>query len=189
MSTETKATMSSPWILLPPSGSVDAAWAREVAQQVASGDAIAPAERVLAHYQALDTLDGFAARVLFAPNMPEAILTSVAAVPAGPDSVADQRSLIGLDQLGDFSGQLDDLRHVGLEGYQLLRVDPVETDRSADETVLTGTLLTVVRRTLSTGTVDLVAVARSTDLLLVAAAVEPVIELLLGEDLAQLLGG
>lgn len=188
MSIQTGTRTPSPWILLPPSGSVDAAWASEVAQQVASGDGILPAQGVLAHYQALDTLDGFAARVLFAPDLPSAMLTSVAALPAGPDAIADQRSLLGLDGLGDFPGQLDDLRDVGLEGYQLLRVDPKETGRS-DETVLTGTLLTVIRRTLTSGTVDLVAVASSADLLLVAAAIEPVVELLLGEDLAQLLGG
>lgn len=179
----------SPWILLPPAGSVDGAWAHEVAQQVSRGEASEAAARVLAHYQALETLDGFAVRVLFAPNIPEAILVSVAAVPAGTDTVADQRALMGLDHLGDFNGQLDDLREAGLEGYQLLRVDSMPTERSADETVLTGTLMTAVRRRLTTGTVDLVAVARSTDLLLVAAAVEPVVELLLGEDLAQLLGG
>ncbi|MHB1008361.1 MAG: hypothetical protein ACYC1E_03770 [Propionibacteriaceae bacterium] len=183
------AEIASPWILLPPAGSVDGTWAHEVAQQVSTGEAIAPSERVLAHYQRLETLDGFAVRVVFAPNLPEAILVSVAAVPAGTDAVADQRALMGLDHLGDFDGQLDDFREVGLEGFQLLRVDSVQTQRSADETVLTATLMTVIRRPLTKGTVDLVAVARSTDLLLVAAAVEPVVELLLGEDLAQLLGG
>lgn len=189
MSAPAEELVSSPWLLLPPANTVDPIdWVEGVVPLFMLNEAQAgEARRVLLHYQALETLEGFAARVLFAPQLPGAVLVSIAVVDAESDAVTAQRTLLGLDGLGEFDGQLDDLRTVGIEGFQLLRLDAV--DGSANESAFVATQLTSVRRNLRRGAVDVVAMAWTTDLLLVGAMTEPVIELLVGEDLAEILGG
>lgn len=190
MSAAVEEFVSSPWLLLPPANTVDPSeWVEGVTPLFRLDDPQAvEARNVLLHYQALETLDGFAARVLFTPQLPGAVLVSIAVVDAESDSVTAQRALLGLDGLGDFNGQLDDLRAHGIEGFQLLRLDSV-VDGSVNESAFVATQVTSIRRNLRRGPVDVVAMAWTTDLLLVGAMTEPVIELLVGEDLAEILGG
>ncbi len=142
-----------------------------------------------------EPLPGLGTRLVFAPRPREgAVLFSVGTAAVTGPSVETQRELLGLDGLGEFVGQLDDLRDVGIEGYQLLRVDRAAVDIGVPEgdgaAVPVATLVTVLRRSMpGMGLVDVVAAARSTDVVTVAAAVLPVVQLLLSEDLQHSSGG
>jgi hypothetical protein len=192
---------SAVWVLLPPPGTDSATWATGVAAELAlrRGYADIPAaieatELLMRDSATVEPLPGFARCLVFEPLPGEgAIVFSVAAVPATGDSTRDQRELLGVDSLGAFVGQCDDLRANGIEGFQLLRVDQeAVSEQSVDvsQERLIGTLTTVVRRNLrGVGEVDLIAAATSSEVLIVAAAVVPVVDLLLGDDMARLVGG
>lgn len=201
-SLSSSSSESAVWVLLPAPGTDSAIWATDVAAELARrrGYADIPAaveatELLMRDSATVEPLPGFARSLVFEPLPGEgAVVFSVAAVPATGDSTRDQRELLGVDSLGVFVGQCDDLRANGIEGFQLLRVDQEAVSEPSVEIVsqerLIGTLTTVVRRNLrGVGEVDLIAAATSSEVLIVAAAAVPVVDLLLGDDMARLVGG
>jgi len=187
------------WILLPRGEDDVGAWVEATANALKNesgekGDEAAHRGLVarLAESARLGILSGYPAGLLFVPDpridAPH-VRFALAAVPAlHADAAVDQRELLGLDDLGDFSGQVDDLRVHGIDGYQLFRVDKVQ--EAPDSEVLIATLITAIRRNVpGLGPRDLVVASVSSEVVLTAGAVVPVVDLLLGEDLLTLLGG
>ncbi|HMT88489.1 MAG TPA: hypothetical protein PKC73_02525 [Dermatophilaceae bacterium] len=199
---------NAPWLRLPLAedlSDVDG-WAREAAHLVAEAqgftddkDALERVTFGLRQLVEIEALPGFVGRVLFAPDINDGSIVvhlTVAAVQA--DSVSDQRALLGIDDVeasADINGQVDDLRALGVEGYQILRVDEMAAihpppGETSNVKVLAATLSTVVRREVpGLGVVDVVALTQSTELVIVFAALVPIIDLLLGDDLMHVLGG
>ena len=203
MNAETTAAVArEPWIQLPSLDQASAeAWAANVVETLSVTDRLADllsAEdpvQTLSQFAQQDPLTGFPLRFVFTPSLGlGSVLVSVSAVPVlADDVVRAQRKLLTLDDLGEFTGYVDDLREVGVEGYQLLRLDRQEVAALATESPakqeVVGSLLTVVRRDLAgLGPVDTVSVARSTNLALIFASVLPTIELLLGDEVLSLGG-
>ena len=203
MNAETTAAVArEPWIQLPSLDQASAeAWAANVVETLSVTDRLTDllsAEdpvQTLSQFAQQDPLTGFPLRFVFTPNLGlGSVLVSVSAVPVlADDVVRTQRKLLSLDDLGEFTGYVDDLREVGVEGYQLLRLDRQEVAALATESPakqeVVGSLLTVVRRDLAGfGPVDTVSVARSTNLALIFASVLPTIELLLGDEVLSLGG-
>ena len=187
------------WVLLPRGEDDVGTWVEATAKALETesgeeGDEGAHRGLVarLAESAQLGILSGYPAGLLFVPDpridAPH-VRFALAAVPAlHADAAADQRELLGLDDLGDFSGQVDDLRVHGIDGYQLFRVDKVQ--EAPDSEVLIATLITAIRREVpGLGLRDLVVAGVSSEVVLTAGAVVPVVDLLLGDDLMKLLGG
>jgi len=180
-----------PWITLPASDESAGRWHDQIqglALAAAGGVHTEGVSRFVTRacaMQLTECLPGAFMRFLFAPSIDlDPVLFTVVAVEAEGPSAETQRSLLAADDLGGFIGQVDDLRELSIDGYQLLRVDEEPLAASfesafAPARVLMITLATIVRRRLpGIGEVDLYAVARGPQLATIAAAIVPVISLL-----------
>ncbi|MBK8468273.1 MAG: hypothetical protein IPL45_00335 [Actinomycetales bacterium] len=200
--TERDATM---WIPLPTADQVGdpSDWATDTAERtaraqgfLADADAIERFGFVLARLLEMAPPSTAGGRFLFSPDVRDGfVVFDMLVCPAAGDSLADQRALLGVDTLGEFSGQLDDLREQGLEGMQLLRVDEIPAieappGESSSEQMVVATLVCVLRREVpGLGECDVVAATRSGEIQMVFASLLPVWDLLTGPELMPDPGG